>query len=139
MAKGLRSSVKKHNKALLRKQVFGPAADARTERLSAKLRELAGTSKDANMTDVDQSNTDVAEEKSKSDLLVKGNENRTDFSSLSFHIAVDNAEPTPLKIEGGISRKTGRVEKRTRRKPRNTMTFAPHPGKLKRASANKKR
>ncbi|KAF3483594.1 uncharacterized protein GIQ15_02918 [Arthroderma uncinatum] len=122
MAKGLRSSVKKHNKALLRKQVFGPAADARTERLSAKLRELAGVSKDANMTDVDPSNTDAAEAESTSDL-------------------VKDDEPTPLKVEGGISRKTGRIEKRTRRKPRNTMTFAPHPGKVKRAkaSASKKR
>lgn len=58
MAKGLRSSVKKHNKALLREKVFGPAADARTERLSAKLRELAGTSKaDASMMDADTNNT----------------------------------------------------------------------------------
>ncbi|EEQ32446.1 hypothetical protein McanMca71_004186 [Microsporum canis] len=121
MAKGLRSSVKKHNKALLRQKVFGPAADARTERLSAKLRELAGTSKaDASMMDADTNNTDATAERSKIDIL-------------------KDAEPTPLKIEGGISRKTGRIEKRTRRKPRNTITFAPHPGKVKRANANKKR
>ncbi|EGD96505.1 hypothetical protein TESG_03945 [Trichophyton tonsurans CBS 112818] len=121
MAKGLRSSVKKHNKALLREKVFGPVADARTERLSAKLQELAGTSKrDADMTDADPSNADATAEKSKTDI-VKDN------------------EPTPLKIEGGISRKTGRVEKRTRRKPRNTITFDPHPGKVKRLNGNKKR
>lgn len=41
MAKGLRSSVRKRNKAKLRATVFGPAVDARTERLSAKLQELA--------------------------------------------------------------------------------------------------
>jgi len=41
MAKGLRSSVRKRNKAKLRATVFGPAADARTARLSAKLQELA--------------------------------------------------------------------------------------------------
>ena len=41
MAKGLRSSVKKANKAKLRSRVFRPVEDARTERLSAKLLQLA--------------------------------------------------------------------------------------------------
>ena len=41
MAKGLRSSVKKANKAKLRSRVFRPVEDARTERLSAKLLELS--------------------------------------------------------------------------------------------------
>lgn len=41
MAKSVRASVTKRNRAKLRATVFGPAADARTERLSAKLKELA--------------------------------------------------------------------------------------------------
>ena len=41
MAKGLRSSVRKRSRAKLRTTVFGPAMDARTERLSLKLQELA--------------------------------------------------------------------------------------------------
>lgn len=41
MAKSVRASVSKRNKAKLRATVFGPAVDARTERLSAKLQELA--------------------------------------------------------------------------------------------------
>lgn len=55
MAKGARSSVKKRNKAALRATVFGPAADRRTERLSAKLRELSSQTlvKDAEMADAD--------------------------------------------------------------------------------------
>jgi len=40
MAKGLRSSVKKTNRSKLRKTLYGPVVDARTERLSAKLQEL---------------------------------------------------------------------------------------------------
>lgn len=39
MAKGLRSSAKKANKARLRSRVFGPVEEARKERLSAKLLE----------------------------------------------------------------------------------------------------
>ena len=41
MAKGLRSSRVKTNKSKLRAQVFGPVEDARKERLSAQLLELA--------------------------------------------------------------------------------------------------
>ena len=41
MAKGLRASTRKRNNAKLRASVFGPVIDARTERLSAKLLELA--------------------------------------------------------------------------------------------------
>ena len=41
MAKGLRASTRKRNNAKLRSTVFGPASDARTERLSAKLQEIA--------------------------------------------------------------------------------------------------
>ena len=41
MAKGARSSVRKNNNKKLRAKVFGPVEDARAERLSAKLLELA--------------------------------------------------------------------------------------------------
>lgn len=45
MAKGLRSSRNKANNVKLRSNVFGPAEDARKERLSAKLLELASQPK----------------------------------------------------------------------------------------------
>jgi hypothetical protein len=41
MAKGLRSSVKKSNRSKLRSKIFQPVEDTRTQRLSAKLLELA--------------------------------------------------------------------------------------------------
>jgi hypothetical protein len=41
MAKGLRSSTKKANKARLRTAIFEPVEDSRRERLSQKLLELA--------------------------------------------------------------------------------------------------
>ena len=46
MAKGLRSSTEKANKAILRRRVFGPEEDARKERLSVKLLELASKSQE---------------------------------------------------------------------------------------------
>lgn len=48
MAKSVRASVSKRNSANLRAKVFGPAADARTARLSAKLQELASQPKPTN-------------------------------------------------------------------------------------------
>lgn len=45
MAKSVRASVSKRNRANLRKKVFGPVVDARTERLAAKLQELASQPK----------------------------------------------------------------------------------------------
>lgn len=44
MAKGLRSSTTKANKTILRRRIFGPVEDARKERLSVKLLELASKS-----------------------------------------------------------------------------------------------
>jgi hypothetical protein len=41
MAKSVRASITKRNHRNLRAKVFGPAHDARTARLSAKLQELA--------------------------------------------------------------------------------------------------
>lgn len=45
MAKSARASTRKRNNATLRTKVFGPAYDARTERLSNKLQELANAPK----------------------------------------------------------------------------------------------
>ena len=45
MAKGARASSRKRNNAALRTKIFGPAVDARTERLSAKLQELVSKPK----------------------------------------------------------------------------------------------
>jgi hypothetical protein len=45
MAKGARSSTRKANNAKLKSRVFGPVETARTERLSAKLLELASQPK----------------------------------------------------------------------------------------------
>jgi hypothetical protein len=47
MAKSVRSSTRKRNSAQLRSTVFGPAADARTARLSAKLQELSAQPREA--------------------------------------------------------------------------------------------
>jgi Protein of unknown function (DUF2423) len=47
MAKGARASSRKRNNAALRATIFGPAHDARTKRLSAKLQELVSKPKSA--------------------------------------------------------------------------------------------
>ncbi|KAK2731955.1 hypothetical protein FQN57_003061 [Myotisia sp. PD_48] len=112
MAKGLRSSTRKRNKAELRAKVFGPAADERTARLSAKLQELVNTTKDSTMTD--SSSKDASNQ------------------------IIESADaPKEMEIDGQLtthkrSERNGRIQKRTRQKPRNRIAFAPPPSKVKR-------
>jgi hypothetical protein len=51
MAKGARASTRKANNSKLKSRVFGPVETARTERLSAKLLELASQPKPKQGTD----------------------------------------------------------------------------------------
>src|ERR1700761_2690635 len=66
MAKSARASEVKRNHRKLRATVFGPAHDARTARLSAKLQELAAKPKPETekAMDVDEKNEDGAEDRS---------------------------------------------------------------------------
>lgn len=81
MAKSARASVRKRNNANLRAKVFGPAHDARTERLSAKLQELVSTPKpdEEKIMDVDdekeeEGTKDPATIGSKGQLLDRSNQ-----------------------------------------------------------------
>ena len=74
MAKSQRASSRKRNNAALRSKIFGPATDARTERLSAKLQELASKPKaDEDRTmEVNQSESTKAEESTSAAGLEEG-------------------------------------------------------------------
>lgn len=52
MAKSQRASSRKNNNQRLKRNVFGPVEAARTERLSAKLMELAAQPKESKTEDV---------------------------------------------------------------------------------------
>ena len=64
MAKGLRASSRKKNNQALRAKVFAPAIDARTERLSSKLQELAAKPRpdEERVMDVDEQPEEKQEE-----------------------------------------------------------------------------
>lgn len=68
MAKSQRASSRKRNNAALRSKVFQPSTDARTERLSAKLQELASQPKpeEEKAMDVDEPVQESKEEGSAS-------------------------------------------------------------------------
>lgn len=68
MAKGLRSSTKKVNKSNLRRKVFGPVENARKQRLSAKLMELASKSCVTVKEDVQMEEVQEGQAKSKCDF-----------------------------------------------------------------------
>ncbi|KAE8548573.1 hypothetical protein EYB25_008954 [Talaromyces marneffei] len=114
MAKSIRSSTKKRNHAKLRSTVFGPVVDARTERLSAKLQELAAQPLKIETT------KDAAEENTKTEAEAEDESDK---------MAIDESATTQ---SSSSKQRSNRVRKQPKRKPRNTMVFAkPHQVKLK--------
>ena len=61
MAKGLRASTQKANRSRLRTGVFAPLEEARRDRLSAKLLELAAQPKSTVTTDVTMKTEDAGQ------------------------------------------------------------------------------
>ena len=76
MAKGLRASTRKRNNAKLRSTVFGPVIDARTERLSAKLQEIAAKPRPDQERGMEVDSTDEkgtpAEDDASADAITEG-------------------------------------------------------------------
>ncbi|OJJ04601.1 hypothetical protein ASPVEDRAFT_85986 [Aspergillus versicolor CBS 583.65] len=125
MAKSVRASVQKRNKAKLRSTVFGPAVDARTERLSAKLQELASQPKPS-----DQIKSKAYMETTEMDK--QGENTETDLPTNNEAMDIDS-----LKTSGGVrSQRRGRIQKR-QRKNSSSIVFKPHPSKTKKTQRKK--
>lgn len=74
MAKGLRATTRKRNKRALRATVFGPAYDARIQRLSTKLQELAAQPRpeEQKKMEVDETEEKPAEKETASNEATEG-------------------------------------------------------------------
>ncbi|RAH57865.1 sulfatase [Aspergillus piperis CBS 112811] len=119
MAKSVRASVTKRNRAKLRATVFGPAVDARTERLSAKLQELASQPR-------------PNEEKSSMELDDATTNNNSDKEASNVSNSTGDMDIDQGTAKGGRAhtRKSGRIQKR-HKKARSSIVFRPHPSKVK--------
>ncbi|KAL2216892.1 hypothetical protein M432DRAFT_677351 [Thermoascus aurantiacus ATCC 26904] len=124
MAKGLRSSVRKRNKAKLRATVFGPAADARTARLSAKLQELASQPRPK------KSETADMESNGADDQGEIGTQTKDAQRDGDMDIDGGAAKVTT----GGGSSQRNRIRKRRQKKSSSSIVFAKYPQKLRRMS-----
>ncbi|GFF57806.1 hypothetical protein IFM51744_10333 [Aspergillus udagawae] len=125
MAKSVRASVSKRNRAKLRATVFGPAVDARTERLSAKLKELA-------------SQPIIREHKTSSmelDHTGAGSQGKSTESKPSVINEDMDVDTMSVKHTQGRSQKSGRVQKR--KKARSSIVFHPHSSKTRKGSQRK--
>ncbi|KAF9871618.1 hypothetical protein CkaCkLH20_10816 [Colletotrichum karsti] len=97
MAKSARSSVRKNNNQRLKKNVFGPVESQRTERLSAKLLELAKAPKPEKEADV---NMDADEQ---DDAQINPDEGDED---------IKKAEDTRMEVDSSKPRRrSGRIQK----------------------------
>ncbi|ETI23408.1 hypothetical protein G647_05210 [Cladophialophora carrionii CBS 160.54] len=113
MAKSARATVVKKNRRALRATVFGPAHDARTARLSAKLQELAAKPKPETekSMDVDERNGEDAEDQPRTD----GNE--------EMDIDAQGAKMKAVRSASGKNRVNRKAHKISKKKPRNSMVF----------------
>ncbi|KAM0334098.1 hypothetical protein ACHAQA_001118 [Verticillium albo-atrum] len=108
MAKSARASSRKANNRALKKNVFGPVESARTERLSAKLIELAAQPKPQKEREVSMDVEDLDAEIAK-DAAAEASEPAEDSATMD----VDGAKPASSKPKsaGKIQkkRKTSRI------------------------------
>ncbi|KAL1980585.1 hypothetical protein VTN96DRAFT_3953 [Rasamsonia emersonii] len=115
MAKSVRSSVRKRNSTKLRSTVFGPAADARTARLSAKLQELASQPRPENKN-TKNANVEMDTSGTECDTAVNTKDSHTDGS---MDIDKDAASTVTSVAKSGRS---NRIKKRGK-KTRSSITF----------------
>ncbi|BDD56493.1 hypothetical protein MPDQ_006428 [Monascus purpureus] len=122
MAKSVRASVSKRNRAKLRATVFGPAVDARTERLSAKLQELASHAKE--------------QERSSMELDITGTDRNSDSKIRNSEEDMDIDGEATKSIRNHPRRSKG-IQKRNKRKSHSSIVFARRPSGPKKAPKKK--
>lgn len=142
MAKSARASTRKRNNASLRTKVFGPAYDAREERLSAKLQEIANAPKPEQ-----EKKMDVDEDKKEADANVpainedQGQHVRSRPPALSNSSADEAMQWSGLAASSKKQKRAksaGRLNKVAKRKPRNQMVFQSEIARKKRQTKGRK-
>ncbi|KXH62195.1 hypothetical protein CSAL01_03595 [Colletotrichum salicis] len=101
MAKSARASVIKKNNQRLKANVFGPVEQARTERLSAKLLELAKAPKPEREAD-----TKMDVEEQDDDAAINGDDEKKETKADDTSMDVDSAKP---------KRRSGRIQKQRKK------------------------
>ena len=142
MAKSARASTRKRNNVNLRTKVFGPAYDARTERLSAKLQELANAPKPEQ-----EKKMDVDEDKKDADADAPAVNDDQGQQMPSRPQALSNSSVDEAMQWSGLAtsskkqkraKSAGRLNKVAKRKPRNQMVFQSEIARKKRQAKGRK-
>ncbi|KAL8359841.1 hypothetical protein RB601_007590 [Gaeumannomyces tritici] len=114
MAKSQRASSRKNNNQRLKRNVFGPVEAARTERLSAKLMELAAQPKESKMEDV---SSEVAVGK----YRYKETEDTDKIETVD-----GDAKSAEMDVDAGaqtVKKQSGKVEKRRSKRTKSSIVF----------------
>ncbi|KAF1981802.1 hypothetical protein K402DRAFT_398198 [Aulographum hederae CBS 113979] len=119
MSKGLRSTIKKQNKSRLRARVFGPVEAARTQRLSAKLVELAAQPKpESTKMELDKENQPKGQEAKASGDVTR----QTEDMDVDAEYDITGL-PASSKSKSKTAAKKGARFPRRRQKASNQLTF----------------
>jgi hypothetical protein len=145
MAKGLRASSRKKNSQALRARLYGPAADARAERLSAKLQEIAAKPRpeQERLMEVDdtQSKQESAEPEKKDQGPPHVSETLDDYANTETEMEVDSDDGLTKSAKKSSGKKSmGRTQKKiAKRKAKKSVVFPDIKAKWRKQTAQKKR
>jgi hypothetical protein len=129
MAKSARSSDTKRNHRNLRAKVFGPAHDARTARLSAKLQELAAKPRPTEEKAMD---VDAGAEQEEQEAAANSNDEDMDVDAQGAH---------PLRSKKSEKKRVAamKIHKVSKKKPRNQMVFTSERARKAKLASKKSR
>jgi hypothetical protein len=144
MAKGLRASSRKKNSQALRARLYGPAADARAERLSAKLQEIAAKPRPERERLMEVDDAESKKESAESEKQDEGQlhvfDALDDYANAKIEMEVDSDDgltKSPKKSSGKKS--MGRTQKKiAKRKAKKSVVFPDIKAKWRKQSAQKK-
>jgi hypothetical protein len=144
MAKGLRASSRKKNSQALRTRLYGPAADARAERLSTKLQELAAKPRpeQERLMEVDdaQSKQEPAAPEKKDEGQLPVSDAVDDHANAKIEMEVDSDDGLAKIAKKSSGKKSmGRTQKKiAKRKAKKSVVFPDIKAKWRKQSAPKK-
>jgi len=102
MAKGLRASTKKANRAKLRSKVFGPVEDARMQRLSSRLMDIASRAQSKATQDVGVDESDRSkpgQQEDKTELKDQAKKSSEDMEMEDSTVAASTQYPSSSRIK----------------------------------------
>jgi len=143
MAKGLRASTRKRNNRKLVEKVFGPVEDARAERLSAKLQELAAQPRPERQKKMEidvepEVEAEAAQDGAEGTIFCIPHHDLVLIDWLDMDVDAQGAKMKPVRSAASKKKNPGRIEKKVAKsKAKKSIVFSQDVSRRKREVAQR--